>query len=151
MKQFITAGLAAAALALGGPVWAEDAHTWEVEDSFENVGFAVENAIIGAGLVVDHVSHTGEMLERTRPATGSDKVIFTQADIYSFCSATVSRAVMEIDPTNVQFCPYNIFVYETPERPGVITVGFRDYPEGEMDMVEEMLGGIVAEALMLDP
>ena len=149
MKHPILAAVAACALA--GAAQAQDAHSWEVEDDFANVTFAVENAIIGAGLVVDHVSHTGEMLERTREDVGSDKVIFTGADVFSFCSAKVSRAVMEIDPTNVQFCPYNIFVYETPERPGVITVGFRDYPEGEMDMVEEMLGGIVAEALMLDP
>ena len=57
---------------------------------------------------------------------------------------------MEADITNVQYCPYTIFAYEVPENPGVITVGFRDYPEGSMDQVEEMLSGIVKDALGVD-
>lgn len=152
MYRIATAALAACLITASLPAaaHAQQAHSWEVEDTFDNVTFALENAIIGAGLVVDHLSHTGEMLERTRADVGSSKVIFTHADIYSFCSASVSRAVMEADPTNVQFCPYTIFAYETPERPGVITVGFRDYPEGAMDQVEDLLGGIVAEALLLE-
>lgn len=149
MQRIITAA-AAIALLCTVQAQAQEAHSWEVEDDFANVTFALENAIIGAGLVVDHTSHTGDMLERTRADVGSDKVIFTHADIYSFCSATVSRAVMEANPTNVQYCPYTVFAYETPDRPGIITVGFRDYPQGEMDQVEEMLGAIVAEALMLE-
>ncbi len=147
--------LIAAWIGLGGlaatPAPAQEAHSWTVEDDFANVTFALESAIVGAGLVIDHTSHTGEMLERTREATGSQTVIFTQADIYSFCSATVSRLVMEANPANVQFCPYTVFAYETPGQPGVVTVGFRDYPAGEMDQVEAMLGGIVTEALMLEP
>lgn len=147
MYRFIIATLCA--LATTTAASAQEAHSWTVEDEFGNVTFALENAIMDAGLVVDHVSHTGDMLERTREATGSDKVLYTHADIYSFCSATVSRAAMEADITNVQYCPYTIFAYETPEAPGVITVGFRDYPAGTMDQVEEMLGGIVSEALGL--
>jgi hypothetical protein len=129
---------------------AQDAHVWQVEDSFDNVTFAVESAIIGQGLVIDNVSHTGAMLERTKADVGAEQTIFTGADIFSFCSATVSRTVMEADFTNVQFCPYGIFVYERPEEPGKITVGFTDYPEGPMDQVEELLSKIVAEALMLE-
>lgn len=120
--------------------------TYETEDSFENVAFAVETAIVGAGLVVDHVSHTGEMLERTRGDVGSDKVLFTQADIFSFCSSTISRQVMEADIANIQHCPYGIFVYETPDKPGVITVGHRAY-DGTMAPVEALLESIVKEAL----
>lgn len=144
LASLVIAGFGASAAA------AQDAHVWQVEDSFENVTFAVENAIIGQGLVIDHVSHTGEMLERTKADVGATRTIFTAADIYSFCSATVSRAVMEADPANVQFCPYGIFVHETPEAPGTVTVGFRDYPEGPMDQVETLLSDIVAEALMLE-
>lgn len=150
MQRILSAALIGAGAMLVTPAMAQDAHSWSVEDDFEAVTFALETAIVGAGLVVDHTSHTGEMLERTRDATGSSVVIFTQADIYSFCSATVSRAVMEINPANVQFCPYTIFAYETPDAPGLVTVGFRDYPAGEMDQVEALLAGIVAEALMLE-
>lgn len=151
MQRVIIAALIGLGGMLASGAAAQEAHVWTVEDDFAAVTFALENAIVGAGLVVDHVSHTGEMLERTREATGSATVLFTQADIYSFCSATVSRAVMEANPANVQFCPYTVFAYETPDQPGVITVGFRDYPAGEMDQVEALLGGIVAEALMLEP
>lgn len=137
-------------LGLTSAACAQEAHSWSIEDDFENVTLGLEDAILNAGLVVDHVSHTGDMLERTREATGSDVVLYTHADIYSFCSATVSRAVMEANPANVQFCPYTIFAYELPASPGTVTVGFRDYPAGEMDQVEELLGAIVAEALGLE-
>ena len=130
--------------------WAETPPvTYTVEDSFENVAFAVESAIIGTGLVIDHVSHTGEMLERTRGDVGSDKVLFGQADIFSFCSATVSRQVMEADPSNIQHCPYGIFVFDSPDAPGKVTVGHRDY-DGSMAPVNDLLSGIVKEALGLD-
>ena len=129
---------------------ADEGHVWTIEDDFDNVTFAVESAILDAGLVIDHTSHTGEMLERTKGDVGATRTIFTAADVFSFCSSKVSRAVMEANPANVQFCPYNIFVYERPEAPGQITVGFRDYPAGEMDMVEELLGSIVTEALDLN-
>ena len=149
MKTKLIATLAVLACGASAAV-AQDAQVWQVEDSFDNVTFAVESAIIGQGLVIDHISHTGEMLERTKADVGADQTIFTGADIFSFCSATVSRAVMETDPTNVQFCPYGIFVYERPEEPGQVTVGFRDYPEGAMDQVEALLSDIVKEALMLE-
>lgn len=132
---------------LASPVTAEVAPTTiTVEDTFENVAFAVESAIIGAGLVIDHVSHTGEMLERTRADVGSDKVLFTQADIFSFCSASVSRQVMEADPTNIQHCPYGVFVYELADQPGKIVVGHKTY-DGSMAPVQDLLSGIVKEAV----
>lgn len=150
MKSLIGAALAAGITMTAGAGFAQEAHTWTTEDSFENVTFAVQNSIIGAGLVVDHVSHTGDMLERTKDAVGATKTLFTGADIFSFCSAKVSREVMTADITNVQYCPYTIFVYETPEKPGEITVGFRDYPGESMQPVTEMLTGIVKDALMID-
>ena len=123
--------------------------TYQVEDSFDNVTFAVESAIVGRGLVIDYTSHTGEMLERTRGDVGSDKVLFTAADIFSFCSATISRQVMEADLSNIQNCPYTIFVYETPGAPGKVTVGHRAY-EGSMAPVAELMSDILTEALGLN-
>lgn len=145
------AGAVAGLFGLAGAAIAEETMTlppvtYQVEDSFDNVAFAVESAIIGAGLVIDHTSHTGEMLERTRADVGSDQVLFTQADVFSFCSSTVSRAVMEADIANIQHCPYGIFVYETPDAPGMITVGHRAYG-GSMQPVDDLLRGIVTDAL----
>ena len=113
------------------------------DGSFDDATFAVENAIVDRGLVIDHVSHVGEMLARTGADVGSDKTIFDAADIFLFCSAVVSRAVMEADPMNIAHCPYGIFV---AEREGKILIGYRDYPEGAMQKVEDFLQEIVAEA-----
>jgi len=144
MRRFVLA----AALALGATAAvADDMVTYTTSESFDDVAFGIESAIVGAGLVVDHVSHVGEMLERTRADVGSDKVLFTVADVYSFCSATVSRQVMEADPMNIVFCPYDIFVAELADAPGEVIVGYRQFPEGPMQQVQQLLDGIVKEAL----
>ncbi|TNE62925.1 DUF302 domain-containing protein [Celeribacter ethanolicus] len=128
----------------GAPVLANDqAITFDYDGTFEDAAFAVEDAIISKGLVIDYRSHTGEMLERTREDVGSDVVLFDAADVFLFCSATVSRQVMEADPMNIVHCPYSIFV---ADRAGKVTIGFRDYPEGPMQAVEDLLTEIVEEA-----
>ncbi len=138
----------ATALALAAtPAFAAEAVTYETDQSFDDVIFGLEAAILGQGLVIDHVSHAGDMLERTREATGSDVVLFEAADIYSFCSATVSRQVMEADPMNIVHCPYHIFVMTRPDRPEVTTIGYRDFADPSMDPVEELLDTIAREAI----
>jgi len=139
--------LALATMLAATPALADGPVTRTVEDSFDNVAFAVESAIVGRGLVIDHVSHVGEMLERTRADVGSDVVLFTQADVFLFCSATVSRQVMEADPMNIQHCPYAIFVAEQPDAPGQVVVGYNDYADPSMAPVRTLLESIVDEAL----
>lgn len=141
---------ACALIGLTGAASGADMITYDTDQSFGDVTFGLENAILDAGLVIDHVSHTGDMLERTRADLGSDVVLFQEADIYSFCSAQISREVMEDDPMNVVFCPYDIFVIVRPETPDVTTIGFRTYPEGAMKKVEAMLDGIARAAIGLD-
>lgn len=123
---------------------AQEAVTYAVDMSFDDAAFGVETAIVGRGLVIDYVSHVGEMLNRTGADVGSDKMIFAEADIFIFCSAVVSRQVMEADPMNIIHCPYGIFVAETAD--GEVMVGYRTYPDGPMDAVEELLDGIAREA-----
>lgn len=129
---------------------AQDMVSYTTDQSFDDVIFGLENAIIDAGLVVDHVSHTGDMLERTREDVGSDVVIFDHADIYSFCSAQLSRDVMEADWRNVMFCPYDIFVAVRHDVPDETVIGFRAYPEGEMQKIQDLLDGIARSAIGLD-
>jgi uncharacterized protein (DUF302 family) len=112
--------------------------------SFDDATFSVESAIVGKGLVIDYVSHTGEMLARTAGDVGSDVVLFDGADVFLFCSAVVSRSVMEADPMNIAHCPYGIFV---TDRDGVVMVGYRNYPEGAMQEVQALLDDIVREAV----
>ncbi|MEW9918977.1 DUF302 domain-containing protein [Marimonas sp. MJW-29] len=122
---------------------AEAPITVPFDGSFEDATFAVESAIVGKGLVIDYVSHVGEMLNRTGADVGSDAMIFKSADVFLFCSAVVSREVMEADPMNIQHCPYGIFVAEGDDG---VMIGYRDYPDGTMQQVEDLLSEIVSEA-----
>lgn len=121
----------------------DGAYVRTVEGAFEDVTFAVEQAITNEGLVIDLTSHVGEMLARTKEDVGGAQDLFTQADIFSFCSAKVSREVMEADPANIKHCPYTIFVYEMADAPGQIVVGHRTYPGETMEPVNEMLTKLV--------
>jgi uncharacterized protein (DUF302 family) len=121
-----------------------EATIYPFEGSFEDAAFAVESAIVGRGLVIDYVSHTGEMLNRTGADVGSTKELFKEADIFLFCSAQLSRKVMEADPMNIAHCPYGIFVAEQAE--GVL-IGYRNYPDGPMQEVQALLDSIVNEAM----
>ena len=123
---------------------------YEVKGSFEDVAFDLEAAIIGRGLVVDHVSHVGEMLNRTAVDVGATQQVYAQADVYLFCSATLSRRMMEADPTNIAHCPYGIFLYELADSPGSLQLGFRQMPDGPMQEVESLLDQIAREAAGLD-
>ncbi len=138
-----------AATCLATAAAAQEFTTYTTDEPFEDVAFGVESAILSAGLVIDHVSHTGEMLERTRADMGSDKVLFLAADVYEFCSASVSREVMEADPLNFHYCPYAIRIYEQPETAGTVTVSHQTY-SGSMAPVNALLEGIVKDALGLD-
>lgn len=126
---------------------AQDMVTYTSDQGFDDMVFGIENAILDAGLVVDSVSHVGEMLERTRADVGSDVVLFTHADVFSFCSAKISREVMEADPMNIVFCPYDIFVAELADKPGQTIIGYRQFPDGAMQKVQSLLDGIVHAAL----
>lgn len=123
--------------------------TYSTDMSFEDAMFSVENAIIGAGLVIEGQSHVGEMLARTKDDVGGTKDLFTHAELFTFCSAAISRQVMEADLTNLQFCPYSIFVYQTPDKPDEVVVGFQDFG-GSMTPARYLLDQIVKDALMLE-
>jgi uncharacterized protein (DUF302 family) len=111
--------------------------------SFDDTTFALESAIVGRGLVIDYISHVGDMLERTRSDVGSDVVLFSNAQIFLFCSAILSRQVMEADWQNIAFCPYGISVIE---RPGdAVVVGYLHRDADSMAPVNALLQAIVAE------
>ena len=136
----------AACAALAAPATAQDnpdVVTYPVAGSFDDAAFGLENAILNKGLVVDHVSHVGEMLSRTAGDVGGDRDLFDAADVYQFCSAVLSRKVMEADPLNVAHCPYGIFLFE---RDGQVTIGHRRYPDGPMQEVQALLSEIAQEA-----
>ena len=129
---------------MAGLARAQDGVTsYPYDGSFDDATFSVESAIVGQGLVIDYVSHVGEMLARTGSDVGSDVPLFDNADIFIFCSAVVSRKVMEEGPFNIAHCPYGIFV---ADRGGEVRVGYRHYPDGPMQEVQALLDTIAREA-----
>lgn len=147
MKALVlAAGLAVAATA----AVADGVISYTTDESFDDVVFGLENAITDQGLVVDGMSHVGEMLERTKADVGSDVTVFLRADVYSFCSAKLSRKVMEVNPMNIRFCPYDIFIAQLPDNPDQTVIGYREFPEGEMKEVQALLDAIVRSAISLD-
>ncbi|MDF3415972.1 DUF302 domain-containing protein [Sulfitobacter sp. M57] len=143
MRSFLIAGIAS--LFMSAAAQAEDTSTvYDFDGSFDDATFSVESAIVGKGLVIDHVSHTGEMLKRTGADVGSTQPLFEAADIFIFCSAVLSRKMMEVDPMNIAHCPYGIFV---AEREGRVMVGYRNYPKGPMQEVQALLDEIAQEAV----
>ncbi|UWQ22415.1 DUF302 domain-containing protein [Jannaschia sp. W003] len=136
---------AMAALALlAAPAAAQEMATAPFDGGVEDAAFAVESAIVNRGLVIDFTSHVGEMMARTGADLGlGPSPVGEEAKIFVFCSAQVSREVMEADPSNIVHCPYGIFVAELD---GQTTVGRRVYADESMAPVNALLEGIVAEA-----
>ncbi|CTQ31359.1 hypothetical protein [Jannaschia rubra] len=136
----------AAVMAVAGTcAMADDIATEVFEGDVGDAAFAVENAIVDAGLVIDYVSNVGDMLDRT----GADldlgpSPVGAEAKIFVFCSALVSREVMEADPMNVSNCPYGIFVADID---GATVVGHRRYAAETMEPVNVLLSDIVAAAI----
>jgi len=134
--------LSATVLSLGAAL-GQGATVYEFDGDFDDATFVLESEIIGAGLAIDYVANPGNMLARTRADVGSDVVLFDGAQIFVFCSAVLSRKVMEVNPANIAFCPYSIFV---TDREGSVEIGFRNFPEGEMQDIQALLDGIVRSA-----
>lgn len=146
MRKFL---LTAATILAAGFASAQSAIFYSTSEDFDDVSFSVESAILDRGLVIDNISRVGDMLKRTGADVGSTKELYDAAEVYSFCSASVSRAVMEAHPMNIVYCPYGIFVAQISGSDEVV-VGYQQYPENEMQAVEDLLDGIVRDALELD-
>ncbi len=125
----------------------EGASVVAAKGSFADVKDDLVTAIEQRGLVINSTSHVGDMLERTGRDLGKTKRIYDQAEVVEFCSATVSRAMMEADPHNLVYCPYTIAIYTLPGKPGVVYLAHRKYPRSAaLKPVADLLDGIVADA-----
>ena len=121
---------------------------------FEDVKFELDNAITERGLVVDRTGDVAGMLDRTGADVGSTKKLYVHGEYVAFCSAKLSRAMMEADPANLAFCPFVVFIYERADKPGEIVVGARPplirgdaASRAALANVEALLKGIVDAAV----
>lgn len=127
------------------------ADEWRVNEAsrgnFVDTRDAVVTAIENRGLVINTTSHIGEMLDRTGSDLGKARRIYEQAEILEFCSAALSRQMMEAEPHEIVNCPFTIAVYTLAGETGTTWVGYRR-PQGKsVQVLERLLADIVAEAL----
>ena len=122
--------------------------------NFDDVKFDVTNAITNRGLVADFTGNVGAMLDRTGKDVGSTKQVYKRAEYVVFCSAKLSRDMMEADVANAGFCPYIVFIYETAAKPGEIVIGYRRLPRAgkpasikAFSAINALLDGIAKEAV----
>lgn len=87
---------------------------FKTQGDFQSVRDSVQSAIEGKGLVINHTNLIAGMLERTGKDLGATKQIYTNGEQFEFCSATISRAMMEADPHAIVMCPYIVSVYTLP-------------------------------------
>lgn len=147
-RQWLTlsvlAGLLFAPLACADEPIVVSAVVGRYEDIRENLVFAIE----GRGLVINTIAHVGDMLARTAEDIGKSMRIYGQSEVFEFCSAAVSRTMMEADPRNVVYCPYTVAVYTLPGQEDKVFLAYRTLPSGPgLDAVNNLLRGIVADAM----
>lgn len=92
---------------------------------FEDVRDDLNSAIEDRGLVVDYHAFINKMIERTGKDLGSTRKVYLDAQAFVFCSAALSRKMMEADPANASMCPFSITVYATEQEPDRVYVTYR--------------------------
>ena len=118
MKPFLTL---CAMLCLPLSALAAEGYTvlFKTQGDFQFVRDAVESAIEGKGLKINHTNKIAEMLKRTGKDLGATKQVYVNGEQFEFCSATISRQMMEADPHAMVMCPYVVSVYTIPDDKNV--------------------------------
>lgn len=141
-------------LAIQAPVAADEiVSVRAIKGDFADVRDRVTFAVESQGLVVDHVSKVGAMLERTARDVGATRQVFADAEVLEFCSALLSRGMVEADVSLLAYCPYGIAVYTLPGDPATTYVAYRRVTAGAtgsqkqaLEQIDALLSRIVDEA-----
>lgn len=115
--------------------------------SYSDALFYIQESLTDHGLVLSNHNHVGDMLLRTSIAVEADTKIYEHADVLGFCSSELSYVSMKADLDAIQFCPYNIYLYQEVGSNEVI-IGFRELGDTpELKEIEELLGSIIISAI----
>ncbi|PKM09590.1 MAG: hypothetical protein CVV17_00385 [Gammaproteobacteria bacterium HGW-Gammaproteobacteria-7] len=100
------------------PLTAQAAESYTVlfkaQGSYQDIRDNLQMAIEGKGLKITNTNHIADMLERTGKDIGETRKVYEHAEQFEFCSATISRRMMEADPHSIVMCPYSVVVYQVP-------------------------------------
>jgi len=126
---------------------------FKTQGDFQYVRDSLETAIEGKGLVINHTNKIAEMLERTGKDLGATKQVYEYGEQFEFCSAAISRRMMEADPHAMAMCPYIVSVYTIPSDKNVY-ISYRKPPvtgnpalQEALSEVEKLLTDIIKDAL----
>jgi len=136
------------------PVITQDYKRFQVQGEFNEVKDFLMQSITERGIKISSTSYISKMLERTREDVGGGKHIYKNAEAIGFCSATLSRQMMEADPHHIVFCPYTIVVYELVKLPGTVYLSFRrpfysdtSVTDRSLNDIDELLTGIIKDII----
>lgn len=129
------------------------ARVFKTQGEFEMVRDALQMAIEGKGLVINHTNLIAGMLERTGKDLGATKQVYVAGEQFEFCSAAISRRMMEADPHAMVMCPYIVSVYTLPDDKNVY-LAYRMPPatanaalNQALGEIEQLLDEIVRDAM----
>lgn len=152
MKKFIAA-CALLCLPFAAQAGENYAVTFKSQGAYQDVRDNLQMAIEGKGLKITNTNHIADMLDRTGKDLGQTKVVYENAEQFEFCSATVSRHMMEADPHSIVMCPYNIAVYKVPGDKNVY-LSYRKPAATQnaalkksLAEMEKLLGDIIKDAM----
>jgi len=154
-RRLARAGALLLAMVIASSALAQDVTAYRSTAPFDEVRQNLADAIVNRGFVIDHEAHIGKMLSRTASVVGASKTVFAKgrANAMQFCSAVLSRNMMQADVMNIAYCPYVLFVFQARSDDPNVTVGFRRLPErgsaesrAALAKVNKLLDEIVREA-----
>jgi len=87
---------------------------FKTQGAYQDVRDNLQMAIEGKGLKITHSNMIADMLDRTGKDIGETRKVYENAEQFEFCSATISRRMMEADPHSIVMCPYSVVVYTIP-------------------------------------
>jgi uncharacterized protein (DUF302 family) len=87
---------------------------FKAQGAYQDIRDNLQMAIEGKGLKITNTNHIADMLERTGKDIGETRKVYENAEQFEFCSATISRHMMEADPHSIVMCPYSVVVYTLP-------------------------------------
>lgn len=126
---------------------------FKAQGSYQDVRDNLQMAIEGKGLKITNTNHIADMLDRTGKDIGETRKVYENAEQFEFCSATISRHMMEADPHAIVMCPYSVVVYTVPNDKTVY-LAYRKpaatkNPALKKTLVEleELLTGIIKDAM----
>ena len=126
---------------------------FKTHGDFQEIRDALQFAIEGKGLKINHTNRIAEMLARTGQDLGSARQVYVEGEQFEFCSAAISRKMMEADPHAMLMCPYILSVYTLPNDRNVY-IAYRKPAATRnpalnkaLAEVENLLTGIIREVL----